>query len=314
MFNTDAGKEPIRLLAREVFKQFYTGFGVVRVNEQFQISVDIDQLRDEIGYNNLYDYYQFLAGLGEWHDIGAIGKMSADISTLFQMGSKDLKLIGHIIPNEENFAQKDVAQFLSEQLECTDKFPNGSFITVGVMDNKKVVVSRDGLSVGNGDIIILHSHGDEPYINVEDINLTNGTLYLLKAGVSRYEYEKNVDDIACISDWIDANFTGFPDKDQELIETKKNVVIDNSLSVENLSSKSGIINDLTSDNSIITNLSSDNSIISNAYVVNLTSDYSNLSDIHNVNLTSNNSTITTAKISVADVENLSANNSQLSVV
>ena len=273
VFNTDAGKDAIKLWAREIFKQFYTGLGVVKVNEQFEISVDINQLRDDIDYNNLYEYYQFLAGLGAWHDIGAIGQMSSDISSLFKMGSNSLKSIGHIaVQNMAEFESKNIVQYLSEQLQCLDKFPNGSFITIELQENHEVGVSKDGLSVGNGDIIIIKSHGYEPYINVDDISLANGTLYLLKAGVSRYEHEKNTDDITRISNWIDASFTGFPDDSQTNIITKKDVVVDDSLSARNVSSESITSESSWLSDSYISNLTAKNSQISNATVSNLTVD------------------------------------------
>lgn len=87
--------------------------------------------------------------------------------------------------------------------------------------------------LGNGDVIIVHDHNkNNPYIQLEDLSVGEN-VRVYKAGVSRYEHVKNVQDIAHISNWIDGNFYGLFDQDSENIVTKKGLRVEN-LSVNNI--------------------------------------------------------------------------------
>lgn len=89
-----------------------------------------------------------------------------------------------------------------------------------------MIITEDGLSVGDGDQLIIHEHnpieGEEvKFISWADLKLIDenaaGNVYLIKAGVSRYEFEAEVknrkDDDNYISAWISANFGNTVDVD-----------------------------------------------------------------------------------------------------
>lgn len=146
---------------------------------------------------------------------------------------------------------------------------NGTFLPVTFKDNKIKASTTDvekPLVVGNGDIVIIHDHGNKLSIEVEDLEVGKN-VFVIKAGVSRYEFEKNVDDISYISNWIDSNFKNFDDKDSELIETKKGIsseyVYVDHLSANNLKAEvtSLISVDSTPVAKIITGIGETNGII-----------------------------------------------------
>lgn len=48
------------------------------------------------------------------------------------------------------------------------------------------------LSLGNGDIVIIYSNGDTEYVNLDGTFTLSDNVYVLKAGVSKYEYDKDL--------------------------------------------------------------------------------------------------------------------------
>jgi hypothetical protein len=89
-----------------------------------------------------------------------------------------------------------------------------------------VIITEDGLSVGDGDQLIIHEHNpiegeDVKFISWADLKLIDehaaGNVYLIKAGVSRYEFEaeakKRADDDNFISSWLSTNFANTVDVD-----------------------------------------------------------------------------------------------------
>ena len=134
---------------------------------------------------------------------------------------------------------------------------NGSYFPVKFTDNSLSVSTIDTtnpLVVGNGDVVIIHSHSDVMDIPVSNLVLGDN-VHVLKAGVSRYEYEKGRLDIDCISDFIDANIGNFSDKNAALIETRKEVLISSSLSANNISSENLTANHIFTDSISASNLS-----------------------------------------------------------
>ena len=149
------------------------------------------------------------------------------------MGAKDLKFIGHI-DSPVKLSTNTVVEYFRTGLSDLTALLNGSYFPVSFSDNSISVSTTDSVNplvVGNGDVVIVHSHDDARKIAVNDLQVGKN-LHVLKAGVSRYEYESEVRNTNCISDFIDANFGNFPGKDAEIIEPRKSVSISSGLSAE----------------------------------------------------------------------------------
>jgi len=227
-WNTDAGGKETYICIRDMVGGLYGGMSPIRV-DNLSISLDVDALRTILGYDDLYAYYQFLAGLGEWADEGEIARLSSDISTLYSIGVKGLKYAGRIV-DAAVLSSGTFAHYIETELQRTT-VPNGAYLPVRFTDNSLSVSTTDAapLVVGNGDVVVVHDHDD----NVRDIPVSELTVgvnvEVLKAGVSRYEYEKAVLDISATSAWIDGNFKNFPAVSNKM-ETKNDVVVDKELS------------------------------------------------------------------------------------
>lgn len=241
-WNSDVKDKTIRIPMKDIFDVAILGSDYISIasesgEKSYRVSIKTPELFKEISsefdYNNLYSYYQFLAGTGEWADKGAVKTLSDDISTLFAMGAKDLKFIGHI-DSPEKLSTRTVVDYFRNGPPDLTSLLNGSYFPVKFADNSISVSTTDSVNplvVGNGDVVIVHAHDDAREIAVDDLQVGTN-LYVLKAGVSRYEYESEVRNTNCVSDFIDANFGNFPDKDAEIIEPRKSVSISSGLSAE----------------------------------------------------------------------------------
>lgn len=345
IWNTDAlGKESTKIYVRNILSGIYTGVGgVIKVNDYLQISADISALREQIGYNELYNYYEYLAGLSSPADIGEIGRINDKISDLYRIETKNLKYIGHII-SPTALSSTTFKNYLENQALCKDFVYNGSFLPVKFLDNTLSISTTDGLTVGNGDIVIIHDHAEKLKINLDKISIGDN-VYVVKAGVSRYEYEKTVSkklkissDVNEISNWMDDNFVGFLNFESGQITPKKDVILTSNLSVIGTSNVSGNISiygnmssyadtyltHLGSPSVDINNLSVENSIIDHLSVGNLsvnvlTAEYSKTTNLTATNskltnLTSNNSNISNLTVDNSNISNLNVIDSKISVI
>lgn len=334
VWNTDAGKESTKIYVRNILSGIYTGVGgIIKVNDYLQISADISALREQIGYNELYNYYEYLAGLSSPADIGEIGRINDRISDLYQIETKNLKFIGHII-SPAALSSTTFKNYLENQALCKDFVYNGSFLPVKFLDNTLSVSTTDGLTVGNGDIVIIHDHSDKLKINLDNISIGDN-VYVVKAGVSRYEYEKTVSkklkissDVNEISNWMDDNFVEFLNFEFGQITPKKDVILTSNLSVIGTSNVNGNISiygnmssyadtyltHLGSPSVDINNLSVENSIIDHLSVGNLSVNILTAEFSKATNLTATNSKLTNLTSNNSIISNLNVIDSKISVI
>ena len=339
VWNTDVGKESTKIYVRNILSGIYTGIGgVIQVNDYLQISADISALREQIGYNELYNYYEYLAGLSSPADIGEIGRINDKISDLYQIETKNLKYIGHII-SPAALSSTTFKNYLENQALCKDFVYNGSFLPVKFLDNTLSISTTDGLTVGNGDIVIIHDHADKLKINLDNISIGDN-VYVVKAGVSRYEYEKTVSkklkissDVNEISNWMDDNFVGFLNFESGQITPKKDVILTSNLSVIGTSNVGGNISiygnmssyadtyltHLGSPSVDINNLSVENSIIDHLSVGNLSANVLKAEFSKATNLIATNSKLTNLTsvnsiLSNSNISNLNVIDSKISVI
>jgi hypothetical protein len=192
IWNTESDKETTRLYVKDILGGIYKGIDPIVVDQNsLSISLDIASLRNSLGYNELYSYYQFLAGLGEWADKGAIKTLSDDISSLTEFTIKSLKYLGHIDDPGKLSTNTLVEYFRGGIADLTSVY-NGAFLPVTFNDIGLKVSTTDvehPLVVGNGDVVIIHDHSNKLIIDVEELEVGKN-VYVLKAGVSRYEFEE----------------------------------------------------------------------------------------------------------------------------
>lgn len=80
-WNTDAGGTETYICVRDMVGGLYGGISPIRV-DNLSISLDEAALRGILGYDDLYAYYQFLAGLSSPADIGEIARLSGGVAAL----------------------------------------------------------------------------------------------------------------------------------------------------------------------------------------------------------------------------------------
>lgn len=111
-----------------------------------------------------------------------------------------------------------------DQHQDTLKVKNGASFNIyfkekDLNNSKMISVDNAGstLLLGNGDVLVVHDHSNSEYVALSDLlvatdenPISGGNVYILKAGVSRYEFEAEFeaeaknrrDDDAFISAWI----------------------------------------------------------------------------------------------------------------
>ena len=107
-----------------------------------------------------------------------------------------------------------------DQHQDTLKLKNGASFNIyfkekDLNNSKMISVDNAGstLLLGNGDVLVVHDHSNSEYVALSDLlvatdenPISGGNVYILKAGVSRYEFEAEAknrgNDDAFISAWI----------------------------------------------------------------------------------------------------------------
>lgn len=192
IWNAESGKEKTRLYVRDILGEIYKGIDPIVVDQNsLSISLNIASLKNSLGYDKLYSYYQFLAGLEEQGDKGAIKTLSDDVSSISELGIKSLKYLGHI-DDPEKLSTHTLVEYFNIGATDLASVYNGAFLPVAFNDAGLKVSTTDvdhPLVVGNGDVVIIHDHSNRLIIDVDDLEVGKN-VYVLKAGVSRYEFEE----------------------------------------------------------------------------------------------------------------------------
>ena len=249
----------IKIKIDEFFRPYKAGYGISVDNELgINISKEFDgQVQAIQGYVN-----ELSGPIGPY--IGIIPTLSNAIDALITNEAQELMFGGLIELDtaDPSIHYPTVGAFLSTELGGSDVVTtvrNNSYFDVKFFHGlqlSSVITTDDGLSVGDGDQIIIHEHSpseDEEIKRIawEDLHLIDehaaGNVYVIKAGVSRYEFEaeakKRGDDDAFISAWIKRNFANTGAESYALTTTLKQAVsADGNLSVAN---DAFVLNDLS---------------------------------------------------------------------
>lgn len=136
---------------------------------------------------------------------------------------KNLKLFGEIEIDESDSLSASLKSFLG----LNENFAlNGLFVYVSVKNGKQTVETRDGFRLEDGDFAILHSHGDEKYVDLSKLVLGD-TLFIQR---SRLTYKEFVDLKNKVQEEADVRKNA-DDEIKESIPTK----------ISNLSNDSGFV-------------------------------------------------------------------------
>lgn len=101
--------------------------------------------------------------------------------------NKMLKYVGHI-ENPATISSNYLSGIFSGIIE-TDGVLNGTFVDVVFSDpTMKATTLDNALTVGKGDIIIVHTHDNQVEVDKKDLRFGQN-VFVIKAGVSRYEFE-----------------------------------------------------------------------------------------------------------------------------
>jgi len=249
----------IKIKIDEFFRPYKAGYGISVDNELgINISKEFDdQVQAIQGYVN-----ELSGPVGPY--IGIIPTLSNAIDSLITNEAQELMFGGLIELDtaDPSIHYPTVGAFLSTELGGSDVVTtvrNNSYFDVKFFHGlqlSSVITTDDGLSVGDGDQIIIYEHSpseDEEIKRIawEDLHLIDehaaGNVYVIKAGVSRYEFEaeakKRGDDDAFISAWIERNFANTEAESYALTTTLKQAVsADGNLSVAN---DAFVLNDLS---------------------------------------------------------------------
>lgn len=280
-WNSDGKSDPTDIHVRNILGGLYRGESHISV-DNFVIKLDEDSLKKSLKWEELYQYFEFLGGTGLTSDSGEISRMSSDIRTLFSLGVNDLKFYGHI--NDASYlSTTTLSGYFNKNFGDKTQLSNGSFIPVEFDIPNLVVSTTDDkpLTVGDGDIVIIHNHTGDMTVPVSSL-VVGENVFVLKAGVSRYEFERDVSDKNAISGFLDKYFKQFPSTTSEQLLPKTGILTDRGISANTVSAQnaefsfagitSGFVCDLVTHKS-----SSESAVITNLCANNLTCDTS-LSD------------------------------------
>lgn len=144
-----------------------------------------------IGIKELTQVYKFSNGLSSdgFLNVGATDELVRwnEISTY----TRNLKFNGHITNKYiDDITESDsVSAFFTRWCVGGNQIYNGSFITVEFSDdNTKVSTTSKDFTVGKGDVVVIHDHSTKNIIDSSELSCP-GNVYILKGGVSRYEFE-----------------------------------------------------------------------------------------------------------------------------
>lgn len=254
-FNTDAGKDDIWLRVKELVDVYKASEDGITLSDNI-FSLNYSQIKENTGLNALSDDLYGTPG-----DPGTLGRLE-DLQNQIDVISTDnfgvLSFTGHLVPDlNATTSYSSIGAFLQstrgeDQHQNTSKVKNGASFNIyfkekDLNNSKMISVDNAGstLLLGNGDVLVVHDHSNSEYVALSDLlvatdenPISGGNVYILKAGVSRYEFEaeakKHEDDDAFISAWIKRNFANTEAKSYVLTTTlKQDVSADGNLSVAN---------------------------------------------------------------------------------
>ena len=214
---------------------------------------------------------------------GIIETLSTDIAQIRHDSRHDVKVIGHLVSIDTN---PNVAQLTTSFEDLLTHYnlgesglQNGSLITVTLTTISGIYTTSDGLSLCNGDVILIHDHRDKELIQLNELTVAgqNVNVYVLHTDISRNEYE------------IFKNY----------IEVKTNI-ISSSLCAEVISLSTALYNDI---DTLSANLSNDIINLSTA----LSGEIDNLSTALSGEIDTLNNTLTGLISSTSAETLLSAN-------
>ena len=287
--STSEDEKTIEIRIDDFCKLYTSGYGISVDNElRINISKEFDdQVQAIQGYVN-----ELSGPVGPY--IGIIPSLSAAIDKIDLAQTQELFFGGLIELDTSDTSKRypTIGAFLSTEIGGIDvpsQVRNNTYFDIKFFHGlqiSSVIITEDGLSVGDGDQLIIHEHnpieGEEvKFISWADLKLIDenaaGNVYLIKAGVSRYEFEAEVknrkDDDNYISAWISANFGNTVDVDvspttifnQNLSATKDLSVQNDAFILNNLYVSSRISTDSLNarETEIAEDLSSKNVFVSN---------------------------------------------------
>ena len=174
--------------------------GITLTDNKF--SLKYGDIKEKTGLNALSDDLYGVPG-----DPGTIGRLT-DLQNQICAISVDefgvMAFTGHLVPVVGSSKYHDLSGFLKscggfDDSKYPDHVKNGAAFNIFFRDfattNSKAIEIDVGagktLSVGVGDVLIVHDHSNSRYIHLSDLTYAedeHGNTYLLKAGVSRYEF------------------------------------------------------------------------------------------------------------------------------
>ena len=230
--STSEDEKTIEIRIDDFFKLYTSGYGI-SIDNELNISIAKsfdDQIQAIQGYVN-----ELSGPVGPY--IGIIPSLSAAIDKIDLAQTQEL-FFGGLIELDTSDTSKHyptIGAFLSTEIGGADapsQVRNNSYFDIKFfhgLQTSSVIITEDGLSVGDGDQLIIHEHnpieGEEvKFISWADLKLIDenaaGNVYLIKAGVSRYEFEaeakKRKDDDDYISAWIKQNFANTGEENDSL--------------------------------------------------------------------------------------------------
>lgn len=233
--DTEDDAQTIRIRINDFFRVYEAGYGIsidnklcIRISEEFVSQVQAIQ-----------SYVDELSG-PQGPNIGIIQTLSNEISSLRQDEKFEIQ-VKNLPINNQAFSRiyDSIGAFLCAQLQPYDynwvrnnteylvQFLSGDD---GVPLSSRIVIN-DNLetSLGNGDIILVHAVDDTlagpARVDFQDLvpydrSTVLGNTFIIKAGVSRYEFEaeakKRKDDDDYISAWIKQNFVNTGEENDSL--------------------------------------------------------------------------------------------------
>ena len=152
VWNTDSGHQTTTIDIRSILGHIYSNGEYLTFNEiTYEFDVDLPKLTNKLNINKM------------------------------------LKYVGHI-ENPATISSNYLSGIFSGIIE-TDSVLNGTFVDVVFSDSTiKATTLDNALTVGKGDIIIVHTHDNQVEVDKKDLRFGQN-VFIIKAGVSRYEFE-----------------------------------------------------------------------------------------------------------------------------
>lgn len=257
-FNTDSGIDTIYVPVGDLV-DIYTASedGITLNNNVF--SLKYDDIKKRAGINAISTS---LYGSVDPYKQGWLDSLQEQINAISSDDFGVVAFTGHLVPDVGTSTYENLSGFFKscggfDDSANPNHVKNGATYNIFFRDAlsnniSAMTVNTDAgvISVGNGDVFVIHDHSNSRFIHLSDLvyaDDTHGNTYLLKAGVSRYEFEaeakKRGDDDAFISAWIKQNFANTEAESYSLTTILKQAVsADDNLSVAN---DAFVLNDLS---------------------------------------------------------------------